>query len=137
MVDPIIWIRQNNKPFGRHYYEYFLAYVDGLIILSHNAKVGMTELLMQPNITFKNDTNGFPKTFICSQMEYSSINGMLIRKQHSQSYIRAVLTTIQKAIEHWEDVLPTKSITSFSNTCHSELDTTPELKSDDTRLVQE
>ena len=80
MADPIVWIRQITKPFGTHNYEYFLAYVDGLIILSHNAKVGMTELLMQPNITFKNDTNGSPKTLLCSQMEYKSINGMLMWK---------------------------------------------------------
>ena len=38
MADPDVSIRKNCKPNGDKYYEYFLAYVNYLLLLSHDAK---------------------------------------------------------------------------------------------------
>ena len=38
MADPDVWMRENCKPNGDKYYEYFLAYVDDLLLVSHDAK---------------------------------------------------------------------------------------------------
>ena len=41
-----------------------------------------------------------------------------------------------KSIEHWEYDMPTKALTSFSHKYSLELDITPEIDTDDTRLCQ-
>ena len=56
--------------------------------------------------------------------------------QHSQNYVKTVLTTVEKSIEHWEYDMSTKALTSFSHKYSIELDITPELDADDTRLCQ-
>ena len=53
------------------------------------------------------------------------------------NYAKTALTTVEKAIEHREYDIPTKALTPFSNKYSPELDTTPELDADDTRLCQE
>ena len=137
MADPDVWIRANRKPNGDKYYEYFLAYVDDLLLISHDAKAGIMELLQQPNIVFKNDAYAPPETFLGSQMEYKKINGLPIRTQHSQKYVKAALQTMEEVVSTREFKLPTAVRTPFSTKYSPELDVTSELDDNDTRLCQE
>ena len=83
MADPDVWMRENFKPNGDKYYEYFLVYVDDLLLVSHDAKGDMEELLQQLNIVFKNDTYSPPQTFLGSQMIFKDICGLGMWTQHS------------------------------------------------------
>ena len=44
MADHDVSIREDCKPNGDKYYEYFLAYVNDLLLVSHDAKGWMEEL---------------------------------------------------------------------------------------------
>ena len=129
MADPDVWIRANRKPNGDKYYEYFLAYVDDLLLISHDAKAGIMELLQQPNIVFKNDAYAPPETFLGSQMEYKKINGLPMWTQHSQKYVKAALQTVEEVVSAREFELPTAVRTPFSTKYSPELDvTSPRLQ---------
>ena len=70
-------------------------------------------------------------------MIFKDIRGLGMCTQHSQNYVKAALTTVEEAIEHREYDMPMKAKTPFSTKYSPELDTTPELDADDTRLCQE
>jgi hypothetical protein len=36
LADPDVWYREATKPDGFQYYEYLLAYVDDILVLSHD-----------------------------------------------------------------------------------------------------
>ena len=97
----------------------------------------MEELLQQPNIVFKNDTYSPPQTFLGSQMTFKDICGLGMWTQQSQNYAKSALTTVEEAIEHREYDMSMKAKTPFSTKYSPELDTTPALDADDTRLCQE
>ena len=77
------------------------------------------------------------KFFLCSQMTLKEICGLGMWTQHSQNYVKAALPTIEEAIEHREYDIPMKAITPFSTKYSPELDTTPELDANHTRLCLE
>ena len=70
-------------------------------------------------------------------MTVKEICGIGMWTQHSQNYVKAALTTVEEAIEHREYDMPMKAKTPFSTKYSPELDTTPALDADDTRLCQE
>ena len=65
-ADPDVLMRPQTKPNGFCYYEYFLAYVDDLLLVSHDTTIGMEELLQHECIKFKNDKFAPPHTFLGS-----------------------------------------------------------------------
>ena len=58
------------KPDGSRYYEYFLAYVDDLLFVSHDTTAGMEELLYSKRITLKNDKYDPLTSFLGSELIY-------------------------------------------------------------------
>ena len=42
-ADPDVWMRSQMKPNRFRYYEYFLAFVDDLLLVSHDTTRGMEE----------------------------------------------------------------------------------------------
>jgi hypothetical protein len=44
LADPDVWFRGAVKPYGTQYYEYLLAYVDDMLMISHEPQVTMNAL---------------------------------------------------------------------------------------------
>ena len=70
-------------------------------------------------------------------MTFKEICGLGMWTQHSQNYVKAALPTIEEAIEHGEYDIPMKAKTPFSTKYCPELDTTPEIDANHTRLCLE
>ena len=51
-ADPDVWMNPQTKPNGFRYYEYVLAYINDLLLVSHDTTRGMEELLKNKGITF-------------------------------------------------------------------------------------
>ena len=82
-ADPDVWMRPQMKPNCFRYYEYCLAYVDDLLLVSHDTTRGMEELLQYKGIKFKNDKFAPPHTFLGSQLQLKTLSGWNMWTQSS------------------------------------------------------
>jgi len=83
MGDPDVWMRENCKPNGNKYYEYFHVYVDDLLSVSHDAKGDMEELYDSQISFLKTIHTHLLKFLLGSQMIFKEICGLGMWTQHS------------------------------------------------------
>ena len=136
-ADPDVWMRPQTKPDGFRYYEYFLAYVDDLLFVSHDPTTGMEELLQHEGIKLKNNKFAPPNTFLGSQLQLKKIIGCYIWTQNSAKYIDTAIKTVEEALLSRKIIMPTKAKNPFASVCHPELDYSSELDADDTMFCQD
>ena len=130
-------MRSQTKPNGFRYYEYFLAYVEDLLLVSQDTTRGMEELLQHKGITFKNDKFAPPHTFLGSQLQLKTLSGCDMWTQNYFTYVNIAIKTVQEALLSRKILMPTKAKNPFASIYHPELDDSPELDLDDTRFCQE
>ena len=135
-ADPDVWMRPQSKPDGTRYYEYFLAYVDDLLFVSHDTTAGMEELLSSKRIKLKNDKYEPPTSFLGSELIFKEFCGCKMWAQHSTKYVNAAVKTVEEAIVSRKIQFVTKARTPYPTDYHPELDETPECNDSDIRFCQ-
>ena len=115
----------------------FLAYVDDLVLVSHDTTRGMEELLQHNRIKLKKDKFAPSHTFLGFQLQLKTLSGCDMWTHNSFTYVNAAIKTIQEALLSRKILMPTKAKNPFASIYHSELDASPELDLDNTRFCQE
>ena len=115
----------------------FLAYVDDLVLVSHDTTRGMEELLQHNRIKLKKDKFAPSHTFLGFQLQLKTLSGCEMWTQHSFIYVNADIMTVHEALLSRKILMPNKAMNPFASIYHPELDHLPELDTNDTTFCQD
>ena len=133
--DPDVWIRPSVKPDGERYYEYLLVYVDDLMLASHNPLESMRQI--GGLAKFKNDKIEPPDFYLGAKICKKDLNGQHVWTMTSTDYVKAAVENVEKQLKKRNMKLPSRATTPMAQGFAPELDSSPELNSDDLTLYQE
>ena len=131
-ADPDVWMQENVKPDGSHYWEYVLIYVDDALAISHDPKAIMDYL--SSRYTLKPGSVKEPTEYLGAEIR----KNFLVHPDGSQSekprwamssdlYVKRALADVERELAEIGQTLKSKVSTPLSADYRPELDITPEL----------
>ena len=139
-ADPDVWMRPAVKPgtstSENFYYEYVMMYVDDILAISTDA-TAVLESLKSDTIRYKHDKIDTPEMYLGAKLQLKELNNENCWSITSVEYINAAVKTIEEAIRNKRWQVPAKAKTPMTLSYYPELDTSPELGTDDITLYQE
>jgi hypothetical protein len=132
LADPDVWMRKARKPCGFLYWEYLLAYVDDILVLSH-APHAVIESLSQ-HVTFKPGSVEEPKNYLGADVFKVTVHdgspnepAKQVWAMSASEYIKHSIQEVERELALQEAYLPKKIETPISSGYRPELDFSPEL----------
>ncbi len=127
LADPDVWFRGAVKPDGTQYYEYLLAYVDDMLMISHEPRVTMNALSQLYRM--KEGSVGKPTKYLGADVIEYTLPGDANPKWgfSSQQYIQEAIRTVEIELLKTNYVLSNIANTPMSSGYRPELDITPYL----------
>ena len=136
VADPDVWRRLAVKFDNTEYYEYFLTYVDDLIVISENAVEVLKTLSRE--VKLKNDLIEAPSTYLGAKLSYRKTNNIGRWTISSVDYVKAAIDTVIESLKGFTYfVMPISATTPMMGNFEPELDQTRELNEDKTTFFQE
>jgi hypothetical protein len=135
-ADPDMWMREAARDDGSKYYEYIIAYVDDLIIVSAHPKIILTALEKVP---YELKGGGAPATFLGASI---GKNELELEAENITTWYMSAHQYLENAIKEIESrqnkKLPNgKWTTPLEKEYHPELDATAHLEDDDANFLSE
>ena len=131
LVDPDVWMHPATRKDGFKYYEYFLVYVDDLLVISHQATAIIQSL--ETHYHYRLKDVGTPTRYlggIIGRYDCAGTNTWFIS---AEDYINKALPIIETR----HGILKqNKADTPLPGSYHPELDTSPFLRDDEIELYQ-
>lgn len=132
-ADPDVWMRPAVKADGSKYYEYVLAYVDDLLVMSSNPKVVMDAIAR--TYTLKAGSVKEPDLYLGANIkkwyiEGSEDPGKARWSMSSSNYTKKAITEVERELTAAGKKLQTKTTTPLSTGYRPEIDATAELDAD-------
>jgi hypothetical protein len=141
LADPDIWMRKATKPSGLVHWEYLLAYVDDILVISHQPKAVIDSL--SRHVTFKPDSIGPPKNYLGTDVSQSTIhdgNGDTPAKHvwcmSATKYVKRAIKEVERELALENAYLPKRVETPMSSGYRPELDFSLELDSSKVNYYQ-
>ena len=100
-----------------------------------NAKDLLKEI--QRDFKFKKDKIDPPSMYLGARLELKLLNGQEVWTMCSRDYVKLAVTNIEGQLQKKHMRLPKKTLTPMSNDYIPELDTLPQLSSEDITFYQE
>ena len=135
--DHDVWMRSAHKPDGEQYYEYILCYVDDLICISFNPRVAMSQICENKQISYKKNQIEPPEFYLGARLAKKDLNGNQVWTMTSTDYVKAAVENLENKLREQGMKLPSRAITPIAQSYVPELDSSPELNSEDTTSFQE
>ena len=138
LADPDVWMREDIKPCGEKYYEYWFVYVDDVLILSHNT-IAIVESLRQ-QYCLKEESVGKPKSYLGAEIkEFRDPNNPSapMWSMSADKYLKEAIRNVEFDLGKRDLKLPTKVSTPFSHKYHPKMDTSTFLDDDHVRWYQQ
>jgi hypothetical protein len=133
LADPDVWMRKARKPCGFLYWEYLLAYVDDILILSH-APHAIIDSLSQC-VAFKPGSVEPPKSYLGADVFQVTIhdgdqNGPAkhVWAMSATEYVKRAIQEVERELALQDAYLPKRIETPLSSGYRPELDFSPELE---------
>ncbi len=129
LADPDVWMKARVKPSGEEYWEYVLAYVDDILVISHEPRKVMDKL--QAAYQLKNNSVAKPTQYLGADVMEHTIEGS--EDPHKPRWAMSSDTYVNRAIADVENELTqngdklVKQTTPLSSGYRPELDSTPLL----------
>jgi len=141
LADPDVWMRKAMKTSGLVYWEYLLAYVDDILVISHQPKTVIDSL--SKHVTFKPDSIGPPKNYLgtdVSQVTIHDGNGDTPAKyvwcMSATEYVKCAIEEVERELALENAYLPKRVETPMSSGYRPELDFSLELDSSKVNYYQ-
>jgi hypothetical protein len=132
LADPDVWMRKAQKPCGFVYWEYLLAYVDDILIISHQPHTVIDAL--SQHVTFKPGSVEPPKSYLgadVSQITVHDGNGDTPAKQVwcmlAGEYVKRAIEEVERELALEDSYLPKRVKIPMSSGYRPELDFSMEL----------
>jgi hypothetical protein len=127
LADPDVWLRGATKPDGTQYYEYLLAYVDDMLMISHEPQKTMDAL--SKLYRMKEGSVGKPSKYLGADVVEYTLPGDSKPKWgfSSQQYVVEAIRNVEIELMKTNYMLTTTANTPISNGYRPELDVTPHL----------
>ena len=135
LADPDVWMREQTKPDGERYYEYLLVYVDDLILASFNPRESMMQIGHYTK--FKKDQIEPPEFYLGARLAKKNLNSNPVWTMTSTDYVKAAVSNVEEQLKKKNMKLPSRAATPMAQHFVPELDSSPELESNDINLFQE
>jgi hypothetical protein len=126
LADPDVWYREATKPDGFQYYEYLLAYVDDILVLSHDPVSIMKGL---EDFYRLKDGYGKPTRYLGAEVLQWHFPDDLQPKWglSSHQYVKEAIKNVELELAKHDLRLPRKTSTPLPSNYRPELDTSPLL----------
>jgi hypothetical protein len=141
LADPDVWMRKATKTLGLVYWEYLLAYVDDVLVISQQPKIVIDSL--SKHVTFKPDSIGPPKNYLgtdVSQVTIHDGNGDTPAKHvwcmSATEYVKRAIEEVERELALENAYLPKWVETPMSSGYCPELDFSLELDSSKVNYYQ-
>ena len=92
---------------------------------------------VQNTFKFKDDKIDKPNVYLRAQLDKMSVDGFEGWTMSSEKYVKSAIENIEQTLAETNQRLPTKCRTLLSSGYRSELDTSPELKTEGLQRYQE
>ena len=132
LADPDVWMRKARKPCGFTYWEYLLAYVDDILIISHQPHAVIDAL--SQHVTFKPGSVEPPKSYLGADVFQITVhdgNGDTPVKQvwcmSAGEYVKRAIEEVERELAMEDSYLPKRVETPLSSGYRPELDFSLEL----------
>jgi len=136
LADPDVWLRPAVKPNGEEYYEMILAYVDDVLVMSHDPGKTMEQIKLK--FQLKGDKYGTPKDYLGATLgKLTTANGTECWTQSSDKYVEASIKELETNLKRRGVCLPNKCLSPLSPGYRPDTDVTAELKADGVQFYQE
>ena len=135
LADPDLWYRAATKPDGFHYYEYFLVYVDDILVLSH-----FPVAIMKALEDFYRLKDGYekPTRYLGAdilQWRFPEDDKLRWGLSSSQ-YVKEAIKNIELDLTQKDQHLPGRASTPMPLNYRPELDSSPLLNDEETNYFQ-
>ena len=135
VADPDVWMRPAIKSDGEEYYKYIVCYVDDVLEISVDAKGLLNEI--QKDFKFKKNKIEPPSMYLGARLELKTLNGQSVWTMCSKDNVKLAVSNIEGQLQSKHMKLPKKTLTPMISDYIPELDTSPELSSDNVTFFQE
>jgi hypothetical protein len=136
LADPDVWLRPAVKPNGDEYYEMILAYVDDVLVISHEPERTMKQI--QLKFKLKGDKYGPPTDYLGAMLgKMTTANGTECWTQSADKYLDAFQKELETTLRKKGRTLPTKCLAPLSPGYRPDTDVTAELKAEGVQFYQE
>jgi hypothetical protein len=140
-ADADVWMRKAVKPCGFIYWEYLLAYVDDILIISHHPQAIVNSL--SQSMTFKQGSIGPPKNYLGADVFQVTVHDATLDTPAKQVWAMSATEYVKRAIEEVSReltlqgaYLPKRVETPLSSGYRPELDFSAELDDERTNYYQ-
>lgn len=138
IADPDVWMRKATKPDGESYYEYMLAYVDDLLCMSFDPTRTMQQIVENgEKMKFKKNKIEPPEFYLGARISKKDLNGKNVWTMSCTDYAKAAVDNVEEQLKKKGSKLPSRATTPMIQNYVPELDSSPELSSNDITLFQE
>ena len=128
-ADPDGWMRPAVKPDGEKYYAYILCYVDDILCISLQPERPMVDI--GKAFKFKKGLIEKPDIYLGAKLEEKYLNGMNVWTMTSKEHLKLSVENVETRLEKRNMKLPSRAVTPMLSSFVPELDTSPELSSED------
>jgi hypothetical protein len=140
-ADADVWMRKAMKHSGFIYWEYLLAYVDDILVISHDPRAIIDAL--SKSVTFKQGSVGPPKSYLGADVFQITIHDATLDTPAKQvwamsatEYVRRAIEEVSRELALQGAYLPKRVETPLSSGYRPELDFSAELDSERTNYYQ-
>jgi hypothetical protein len=140
-ADANVWMRKAIKPCGFIYWEYLLAYVDDILIISHDPQAIINSLSQR--MTFKQGSIGPPKSYLGADVFQVTIYDATLDTPAKQvwamsatEYVKHAIKEVSRELTLQGAYLPKRVETPLSSGYRPELDVSAELDDERTNYYQ-
>jgi hypothetical protein len=133
LADADVWMRKTRKPCGFVYWEYLLAYVDDILVISHQPQVVMDSLAQ--HVTFKPGSVEPPRNYLGADVFRITVHGgnqdspmKQVWCMSASEYVKRAIEEIERELAMEDAYLPKRTETPLSSGYRPELDFSLELE---------
>ena len=134
-ADPDVWMRPAVKPDGEKYYEYILIYVDDILTISFEPERPMEAIGRA--FKFKKGLIEKPEMYLGAKLEEKILNGRKVWTMTSKDYVKLSIGNVEMQVKKRNMRFPSRAVTPMVADFIPELDTSPELSTEDITFYQE
>ena len=141
LADPDVWMRKAKKPCGFLYWEYLLAYVDDILILSH-APHAVIDSLSQ-RVIFKAGSVEVPMSYLGADVFRVTIHdgspnepAKQVWAMSATEYVKRSIQEVERELALQDAYLPKRTETPLSSGYRPELDFSAELEDSQVNYYQ-